>query len=235
MSLYKVTPLCLGYLTRPKKNFFMGYEGDDKHEYPICAYYLEGEHKILVDTGGCAVDAPRGIGAQPYTRTPEQELPAQLAAAGVSVDEIEYVIFTHLHWDHAYNNDLFPKATFICQKKELDFLKDPDTDKIGYVAEDVLKYDYQTVDGDVEIFSGINALLTPGHTVGGQCLIVDTAEGKVVLTGDTITLRESFLQDPPMPNGLYHSEEERLQLLDAAARIAAITKVIYPGHEPGLF
>lgn len=235
MSTYKITPLCLGHITRPKKNFFCGYTGEDKHDYPLIAYYLEGEHKILVDTGGCGPEEPRGIGAQPYTRTPEEELPAALAAIGLSPDDIEYVIFTHLHWDHAYNNHLFTKAKFYCQKKEYEGLVDPAGEKIGYVPEEVLKYEYELVDGDGEIFPGIYAILTPGHTPGGQSLIVDTEKGKVALTGDTITLQESFRQDPPMCNGLYHSEEDLRQMLEATNKIAAITKNILPGHEPAVF
>lgn len=235
MSTYNITPLCLGHITRPKKNFFMGYTGTDVHPYPLIAYYLEGDHRILVDTGGCAPEEPRGVAAQPYTRTPEQELPAALAAIGVKPEDIEYVIFTHLHWDHAYNNHLFPNATFMVQKKEYESVADPAADKTGYVPEEVLKYHYELIDGEREIFPGISTLLTPGHTEGGQCLVVDTARGKVALTGDTITIQESFKQNPPMPNGLYHSEEARLQLLDAARRIRAITDKILPGHAPEVF
>lgn len=235
MSIYSVTPLCLGHITRPKKNFFCGYTGTEVLSYPLIAYYLEGEHKILVDTGGCAPDAPRGIGAQPYTRTPEEELPAALASIGLTPDDIEYVIFTHLHWDHAYNNNLFPHAVFYCQKREYESVADPAADKTGYVAEEVLKYHYELLDGDGEIFPGIYALLTPGHTEGGQTLIVDTKLGKLALTGDTITLQESFHQDPPMCNGLYHSEKALQDMLEGAQKIAAITKNILPGHDPNVF
>lgn len=235
MSIYKITPLCLGHLTRPKKSFFYSYTGTEVLSYPINAYYLEGDHKILVDTGGCGPEEPRGIGAQPYTRTPEEELPAALAAIGLKPEDIEVVIFTHLHWDHAYNNHLFPHAVFYCQKKEYEGLIDPASEKIGYVPEEVLKYKYELVDGDAEIFPGINAILTPGHTPGGQSLIVDTEVGKVAITGDTITLQESFRQDPPCCNGLYHSEEDLRQMLEATAKIASITKKILPGHEPDVY
>lgn len=235
MSTYKITPLCLGHITRPKKNFFYGYTGSEVLPYPLIAYFLDGEHKILVDTGGCAPDEPRGIGAQPYTRTPEEELPTALAAIGLTPDDIEYVIFTHLHWDHAYNNHLFPNAVFYCQKKEYEGLIDPATEKIGYVPEEVLKYEYTLIDGDAEVFPGIYAIHTPGHTPGGQCLIVDTDVGKVALTGDTITLQESFRQSPPRCNGLYHSETDLAQMLEATNKLAAITHNILPGHEPAVF
>ena len=235
MSSYSITPLCLGHITRPKKNFFYGYAGTEVLEYPLIAYYLEGEHRILVDTGGCAPEAPRGVGAQPYTREPEEELPAALLSIGIEPKDIEYVIFTHLHWDHAYNNNLFPHAVFYCQKREYESVADPAADKTGYDAAEVLKYNYELIDGDREIFPGIYALLTPGHTEGGQAIIVDTERGKVAITGDTITLRESFRQDPPKCNGLYNGEKALQDMLDSAKRIAGITKNILPGHEPEVF
>ena len=39
------------------------------------------------------------------------------------------------------------------------------------------------VDGDAEIVDGIRVLLTPGHTVGGQTVVVNTGPGKAVITG----------------------------------------------------
>lgn len=96
MKTYKIFPLNLGYITRPKKNFFFGYQGTEVEDFPVIAYYLEGEHKILVDNGGCAVDAPRGVAAQPYTRTKEQEIDNALRAIGVEPEEIEFIIFTHI-------------------------------------------------------------------------------------------------------------------------------------------
>lgn len=235
MSNYSITPLCLGHITRPKKNFFYGYTGEEVLSYPLIAYYLEGEHRILIDTGGCSPSDPRGIVAQPYTRAPEEELPAALSSIGVTPEDIEYVIFTHLHWDHAYNNNLFPNAVFFCQKREYESVADPDADKTGYDADEVLKYHYELIDGDGEVFPGIYAILTQGHTEGGQTLIVDTERGKLAITGDTITLRESFRQKPPMCNGLYHSEKALQEMLHSSEKISEITKNILPGHEPDVF
>ena len=39
------------------------------------------------------------------------------------------------------------------------------------------------VDGDAQIVDGIGVLLTPGHTVGGQSIVVNTKAGKAVITG----------------------------------------------------
>ena len=234
MGTYKITPLHLGDITRPKSNMINGYKGKEILPFPLTAYYLEGEHKIMVDTGGCAPDEPRGIAAQPYTRTPEQDLKATLKNIGVDPDEIEYVIFTHIHWDHAYNNSLFKKAKFICQRKEYDGVASG-ADLLGYVPEEVLKYEYEFTDGDEELFDGISVMMTPGHTRGMQCVVVDTDSGKVVITGDLITVRESFNQDPPECNGLYPNEEALAQMREGVAKVAAVSRKILPGHEPGVY
>lgn len=212
-----------------------GYKGTEVLPFPLIAYYLEGEHKILVDTGGCSPEAERGKKAAPYTRTTEQELDKALEAIGVKPEDIEYVIFTHIHWDHAGNNELFPNAKFLCQRKEFESVTNPDSPKIGYDLPEILKYKYELIDGDQQIFDGISAILTPGHTEGMQCLVVDTEEGKVVLTGDLITLQESFRYDPPVCNGLFADENCLAQMYEGVNKVAAITKKILPGHDPNVF
>ena len=126
MAIYTILPLHLGDITRPRSNMIYGYEGKEMQDFPLIAYYLEGEHKILVDTGGSAPGSAQGQRAAPYKRLPEQELDAALGSIGVSADDVEYVVFTHLHWDHAGNNHLFSNAKFFCQKIEYDSLIDPE-------------------------------------------------------------------------------------------------------------
>ena len=236
MEKYKITPLNLGYITRPKKNFFYGYEGTEVKAFPVNAYYLEGEYKILVDNGGCAADAPRGVAAQPYTRTKDQEVDTALRSIGVEPEEIEVIIFTHLHWDHASNTALFPNARLICQKREYESLFEPDHPSIqkGYVIEEVKGYNYELVDGDAQLFDGISVVLTPGHTIGSQSVVVDTEEGPVIITGDLIAIQDSWKHDPPMPNGLYYNEEALRMMFDSIDKLIPISKYILPGHDPAV-
>ena len=42
-----------------------------------------------------------------------------LRLLGICPKEIDTVIMSHLHWDHCYNNHLFPQADFYIQKKEM--------------------------------------------------------------------------------------------------------------------
>lgn len=237
MKTYKIFPLNLGYITRPKKNFFFGYQGTEVEDFPVIAYYLEGEHKILVDNGGCAVDAPRGVAAQPYTRTKEQEIDNALRAIGVEPEEIEFIIFTHLHWDHASNTNLFPNARLICQKREFESLDEPNnpSNKKGYIKEYVQKYTYEFVEGDVDLFDGISVMLTPGHTIGSQSVIVQMEEGPAIITGDLITLRESWEHNPPQPNGLYYNDDALEMMYESIEKLRPVSKLIFPGHDGCVF
>src|SRR5450631_702645 len=82
--------------------------GDPHDEMTSIAYYvwvIKGPHGIfVVDTGFDAAAAKeRG-------RKIIKPVGDGLKALGVEPDKVEHIIATHLHWDHAGNYDLFPKA-----------------------------------------------------------------------------------------------------------------------------
>ena len=232
---YNITPLHLGDISRPKSNMIYGYKGAEIQDFPLIAYYLEGEHRILVDTGGSAPDSPAGQRAAPYKRSQKQELDVALRSIGVSAEDIEYVIFTHLHWDHAGNTHLFSHAKLYCRKIEYEGLLGPDIDKKGYDIDYLLGFDYELIDGDIDLFEGISVISAPGHTLGMQCVTVDTNVGKVVLTGDLITLRESLKYDPPRFNALLYSDTAVDEAQNSLDKILAISDFILPGHDAGVF
>ena len=235
MAIYSITPLHLGDITRPRSNMIFGYDGKEILDFPLVAYYLEGEHKILVDTGGSAPESAQGKRAAPYKRTPEQELDAALRNIGTSAEDIEYVIFTHLHWDHAGNTHMFPNAKLICQKIEYEGLTDPMCEKTGYDLEYVLGFDYELIDGDKELFRGVRVITAPGHTRGMQCVVVDTDIGKVVLTGDIVTLRASLKYDPPRFNALLYNDSAVSVAQASLDKVLAISTLVLPGHDAEVF
>jgi glyoxylase-like metal-dependent hydrolase (beta-lactamase superfamily II) len=58
--------------------------------------------------------------------------------------------------------------------------------------------------GDIDYLSGMRLIHTPGHTAGSQCIVVDTKQGKYILTGDTIHIRHiayGYLKDMEMMDG----------------------------------
>ncbi|UWG98909.1 N-acyl homoserine lactonase family protein [Dehalobacter sp. DCM] len=228
---FTIHPLRVGTIQRKKGNMAYQCLGDVLLEFPLITYYLEGNgHKIIVDTGG---SIPEGERWQPYSRLEEEELDYALLAIGVLPEEIDLVILTHLHWDHAGNNRLFPNARFVVQKKELDYLLAPEPKiKAGFETDLVMETKYDTVDGDCEIIPGISVLLTPGHTTGMQCVVVKTASGQYVLGGDLITLFENWEAIPHIPGGVHYDLSVVMESLN---KIDKLNAKVLPGHDPKVF
>lgn len=187
MSDWTIKPLYFGYTsgkTPGQKDFSIPWTG---------FYLTDGQRKILCDTGvrdGFFVDgkSPWGYpseGGEEYVRK-------ALKKIGVDPGEIEIVIYTHFHWDHAGNCHLFPKASHVFQDLEWKELVDPlpsmqllklyDQRLISEFA----KLRCRRVSGDVEFLDGLELILAPGHSAGGQCLRVKTKEGAYVIAGDLI-------------------------------------------------
>ena len=73
-------------------------------------YFLDFEEKIIIDTSARI----------------NRHIIEQFLGKVVDFDKVDKVIFTHLHYDHSGNFDLFPKAKFFASQEEIeDFKKDP--------------------------------------------------------------------------------------------------------------
>ena len=164
MALNEITPLLLCELT---------IEGE---LLPVYAYAIEGAAgTVLVDTG--MVDS-----------TPE--LDEEWAPVLHPLPELAFtaVINTHLHVDHCGGNRRFAGTPTFVQRAELDAARAPD-----YIEEWVHfpGSSYVLLDGDAELFAGISVLSTPGHSAGHQSVVVENADGVVVLGGDvTVSMQE---------------------------------------------
>jgi glyoxylase-like metal-dependent hydrolase (beta-lactamase superfamily II) len=113
-----------------------------------------------------------------------------LEKCGVAPDQIEMVIYTHLHNDHAGNCDLFPKAKHVFQRDEWFNLLDPVPvqrargDYDLEVAPILAKFDTIKINGDVEVLPGIKLYKALGHSLGSQLVTVNTVKGTMVIIGD---------------------------------------------------
>lgn len=130
--------------------------------------------------------------------------PNQLADVGVSPDEIDYVVLSHLHVDHAGNLGAFPDAEFVVQRRELEYAWWPyGVQRRFYLDGDfgVLRspeYDVLDVDGDYDVFGdgSVVCLATAGHTPGHQSLRVELeGAGTVILGGDIAHLQRGYEEE----------------------------------------
>lgn len=150
-----------------------------------------GNRKIIVDTS-----TPRN----------RQAIVRNLMNNGISPEEIDTVILTHLHMDHTGNNDLFPNAV-----------------KLAHVDE-IPPGGIEPILDEEEICNGVHILHTPGHTRGSISVLVE-AEHRYVIAGDALPTRENYEKWVP-PRLNYFPE----LALKSMKRIVSEAEVIIPGH-----
>ena len=154
---------------------------------------------------------------------------------------VEDVVITHMHYDHAGNLELFPKARFHIQDSEMEFVTGRAmTHKAlrhSFVLRDVqemiaMLYGDRVVfhDGDEGLYPGIELYHVPGHTRGLQCVRVHTKRGWVVLASDVAHYYESITEGTP-----FLTHENMFQMLEGFKRLRTLApsdKHIVPGHDP---
>lgn len=208
---------------------------------PRVMWYIESldSHpiRIMVDTSAESEDVAQHIIGENLSRRLDQEPLNAMRGIGVRPEEIDYVILTHLHWDHAGNNHLFPNAKFLVQRDELQYAYAPSrffekaflSPQGGYTPP-YLKTRFDLVRGDRELFPGVQLLHCPGHTPGSQAIRVRVKQGWATISGDAIFTYENLEKD--IPPGFHVN-------LDAAMysmhKIAAVSDLVLPSHDYRLF
>jgi len=161
---------------------------DDELDVPCLVYILDdGEHVVLVDSGPDAEAAARhGFHIEGDTSS---SLLRALAKQHLSPRDVDFIVHTHLHYDHCQNDPLFPRAEVIVQRVEYAHAK-----RGGRFYEGVpelltsLGPRLTTVEGDTSLLPGLETIANGGHTPGHQSTLVDTPEGRACLCGDIVSL-----------------------------------------------
>jgi glyoxylase-like metal-dependent hydrolase (beta-lactamase superfamily II) len=177
-------------------------------------------------------------------RSPEEEPETALRNKGIDPEKIEIVILSHLHWDHAFNNNLFPNAEFFVQEKELRYAISPlpvhmkgyESMAIGMSPQYIVNTKYTIIDGDMDIVPGVSVILTPGHSPGSMCTVVETKEGKYGIATDTIPLWENWENPVPhIPHLPCSIHVGLIEYFDSLEKIEKSCDFILPGHDLKVF
>ena len=169
-----------------------------------------------------------------------------LGRLGVRPDEVDLVLTTHLHWDHAGGFTrrgpggavelTFPRAKHVVQRREWDFAMHPDVrSRAGYIEDDLLPVAEAGLlefgAGEAEVAPGVVVRETGGHTPGHQLLVVRASEDlSCVMTGDLVGLRPN-LRVPWVASAdldVLRTIEEKTRLLEEAS---AHRWLLVLGHE----
>ena len=194
---------------------------------PIYVFYLEGgDQKILVDTGLEQFMVPPEIGEEYGLDILDFE--AALAKVGLRPEEIDIIIHTHLHNDHCENDYKCSNAKVYVQKAEYEFFKNPHPIDHRYYPDVLDDVDIVTVEGDQEIVDGISVMLTPGHSPGGQSVVVNTAAGKAIITGFCCNQENFPKQGPVVTPGVHINA---IDAYESAKRVREAADILIPLHD----
>ena len=158
-------------------------DADGTMHLPIgCFVVRTGGRTVLIDAGLGPLDTGFLIGG---------ELPKRLAEEGVSPEEIDTVVCSHVHLDHTGwlvqdGKPFFPNATVRFGAADVDLI----TGNESYLTPDamsVLGERVELIDGDSEIVPGMTTLAAPGHTPGHVAIVLSSGKERALLLGDAVT------------------------------------------------
>jgi glyoxylase-like metal-dependent hydrolase (beta-lactamase superfamily II) len=206
---------------------------------PIYTWYIEGgDKKILVDTGEMqpivSEEREKAIGGKIYT------FEEGLAKYGLTPEDIDIVIHTHLHNDHCENDYKCVNARIYVHEKELEHIHNPHPLDFRYLEDYIEDVEDNgqlvVIDQDTEVVPGITMIHTPAHTAGGMSVKVETDKGSVLICG-FCTILENL--NPPIevkamemeviPPGTHTDAQQAYDILLKARDMADF---VLPLHEP---
>ncbi|KFA88214.1 MBL fold metallo-hydrolase [Archangium violaceum] len=168
---------------------------------------------FLINTGARLVLVDTGVGSL-FGPTVGNQLLTNLRAAGYQPEQVDLVLITHIHGDHAGglmagDKRAFPNAVVRVDKHDADYWlstanleKAPDDKKGAFQGAMASLNPYveagklQTFDGDTELEAGIRAIAARGHTPGHSFYAVESKGQKLVLWGDMMHVAAVQFPEP---------------------------------------
>lgn len=212
MTNYTIKPIITGYTNTSKGNYLYHhsthafYDVEGYTELPVTVFLVQGNgHNILIDTGMSNTEIA-GKYHHPGSYQPEgAAIYEQLEKIGMKCEDIDTIIFTHLHWDHVYYLDKFTNAKLYVQRKEYEFAVNPiplyyksyEYPVLGLTPQFAGK-EFELLDGECEIMDGISVYPSTGHSVGHQTVTVNTKDGVYHCCGDLIFTYDNLKEVPEM-------------------------------------
>lgn len=190
--------------------------GTDTGSVGFCATTLvESEgRRILVD--------PAHVGRRRF-------LAPALEQRGLTPGDIDAVVLTHAHWDHAQNFDCFESAEVLLHPRERRYASAPHENDwatprwTGLALETA--HVGEVVEGD-ELAAGVRVIELPGHSVGSIGLLVETEAGAACVSGDAV--HSPWVLESGQPPIVFGSLS---QARESVAKALSAADVIYPGHD----
>jgi len=185
----------------PKNLWTKVYDCDEKNQITLFGSLFLVKAKgsnIIVETGmGTKLS---GKESQSYRVKNEWSIKEALFHCNMKPEDIDFVILTHLHLDHAggsteiLTNEVIPvfkNAQYIVQKDEYEVaLNSNERTQGSYKEDDFLPLEksgnLKLVEGEYELTEGVKVVKTGGHTTGHQVVFFESEGEKLVHLGDLV-------------------------------------------------
>jgi glyoxylase-like metal-dependent hydrolase (beta-lactamase superfamily II) len=238
LTQYRIYPLRNGVCKIAGNHAFHGGNNDETYDFALYIWLiLGGDKPMLVDAGiSDLVEMNRGAAhvlREPITQDKNECSRAQLRKFGLTPEDIGRVFITHLHFDHVDDLLLYKNAKVYIGKREWEAATTSAPSwGHGRIMHEFLdnpqcRQRLVLVD-DQEILPCIESFWIGGHTPGSMAYRVNTAYGRAVLTGDTISLLANF--ERKIPPGIFSSLEECRAAIE---KVDSKADFVLPSHDPG--
>jgi N-acyl homoserine lactone hydrolase len=237
MAVQALHALQNGFLGFQRSGLFYGEFSADRVQIPITCYVVRtSDATVLFDTGVSPRAVPGLLRNDKLARfTDEDLLVHRLDSIGLEADDVDVVVLSHLHFDHAGGAALFPKSELVVQKDEYAYAHYPASFSEGFYYRknfELPGYRWRLLDGDTELIPGLTVLRTDGHTPGHQSLLVELPQtGPVILAGDSCYWQEHI--DAERVPGVVWNPTLALHSIKRLKTLARLTRGwIFPSHDP---
>lgn len=194
----------------------------------------DGARTVLVDCGCPDEELAAAWGIDGLRAAPDL-----LAGLDLRPRDVEAVVLSHGHWDHAGGLAQVPDARVFVRRAELDWwrreagahgLRRADLDEVLGRGGDRL----EVAPDDVALSPWPGVRLMPGgaHTPGSQWVVVDADDGPIVLASDSAYVYDNVEQ--LLPIGACVSAPDNVAALLAMRALCGDARRIVPGHDPAV-
>jgi glyoxylase-like metal-dependent hydrolase (beta-lactamase superfamily II) len=204
------------------------------------------EATVLWDTGSHP-EAGEGYWPAPlyeafaHVDAAERDLETALSGAGYALSDVDAVVMSHLHLDHAgglYHFEGTDVPVYV-HRRELEFAylsAKTDAGSVAYWAPDFDRdLNWQVVEGDRQLYEGFDLLHLPGHTPGLLGATIEAGDETVLVAGDEAYMEANYEAGRSMAASLLWDNRawyESLQRLRDIERRTGADVLL--GHDPAM-
>ena len=245
--MYEITAIPYGYQYYPGPAVFYFRSWFEWVRLDFYFWLLKSEqHVVLVDTGMDQFYADKAnpaviqaVGDEKVKLVVEVDPIAALAQHGVSAEDVDYIILSHMHLDHIACVPRFPRAVFITSRHGLEWTLDPPYSQLVnpiFMPREILEFlrdeagaggRVMLTEDEAEPLPGIRTVRTGGHSECSQVILVQSGQGSVGFGVDNAMLYDHI--EKGIAAGSPIDVIDAYRALDI---LAAEADLIVPGHDP---